>query len=380
VSRGALQGLVRVLAWAAGSSLAGAAIGLTVGFLHAGAVEAPTIVISVLFGNVVGFTAMISSTLLFSRLEGLAPAARALLLGLALISGAAAGSVAVLFAYPLFVVRDPRQAAAIVAINGVLALIVGTIVYGYERMRLRLQQSLREVEEVRLVEARLREEAARAELAALQARINPHFFFNTLNTISSLVAEDPDAAEEVIETLAELFRYTFRVAGAGPVPLRDEIEFTRNYLTVEKARFRERLAVEWRLDHGVLDAPVPGLILQPLVENAVAHGIARRAAGGTVTIVAARIDGRLHVDVLDDGPGLDGSPLTLIRDGHGLGNVEGRLQTFYRGEARLELMRNPAGRGTLARLSLPQAPAQAAPPDRDPLTALAAEPAGGETR
>ena len=357
--------ITRFLVWATGSSLAGAVIGVTVGFMSAGAIEEPTIIISVLFGNVVGFTAMISSTLMFSRLEGLVPPLRALLLGLALISGAIAGSIAVLFAYPLFVFRDPKQAAAIVAINGILALIVGSIVYGYERMRLRLQDSLRTVEEVRLVESRLREEAARAELAALQARINPHFFFNTLNTISSLLAEDPEEAEEVIETLADLFRYTFRAANAGPVPLRDEIAFTRNYLTVEKARFHERLKVEWNVDDATLDDQVPGLILQPLVENAVGHGIAKRATGGTVVIAARRNRGpegrkQLQLDVSDDGVGLDGSPRSLVQDGHGLGNVHGRLRAFYRNDdARLELMRNPAGVGALVRLTMPATPNEA---------------------
>jgi len=353
LSSRATSAVLRIAAWAAGSSLAGAVVGLTVGFFTKGGVETPTIVISVLFGNVVGFTAMISSTLLFPRLHGLAPPVRGLLLGLALTTGSVAGTGAVLFVYPLFVFRDPAQALAIVAINGVLALIVGSVVYGYERMRLRLQASLREVREVRLVEARLREEAARAELSALQARINPHFFFNTLNTISSLLAKDPDEAEDVVQTLADLFRYTFKAAGKGPVALDEEIEFTRGYLTIEQARFEERLRVEWDLDPDALALRIPGLIVQPLVENAVRHGISPRAGGGSIRISARLTEGRVRVEVTDDGAGLDGSPRELIRDGHGLGNVQARLIAYYRGAAALELHRNPEGRGAQAVLTLP---------------------------
>lgn len=347
--------LLQILLWAAGSSLAGAVIGLAVAFFQGGAIETSTIAISVLFGNVVGFTAMICAVALFPRLAGLVAPLRALLLGLALLSGSIAGSIAVLNFYPLFVFSDPRQAVAIVAINAVLALIVGFVVVIYEGMRLRLQESLREIEEVRLVEARLREEAARAELAALQARINPHFFFNTLNTISALVGQDPDRAEVIVQTLADLFRYTFKAAGAGRVPLDEEIAFTRDYLTVERERFEERLRVTWDIDPESVEFPVPGLVLQPLVENAVAHGIAPRAGGGRVRIASRLVNGLLHLDVADDGNGLPRDRATLIRDGHGLGNVQKRLDTFYEGRASLSLLDNPDGRGTLARLLLPRA-------------------------
>ena len=347
---------LRILLWATGNSLAGAVIGLAVAFFQDGGVEAPTIVISVLFGNVVGFTAMVSSIWLFPSLRGLAPPLRWLLFGLALLTGSVAGSVAVLQAYPLFVFSDPLQALAIVLINGVLALTVGSVVYGYEGMRLRLQDSLREVEEVRLVEARLREEAARAELAALQARINPHFFFNTLNTISSLLDEDPGQAEEVLQTLSDMFRYTFVAADCGPVRLDAELEFTRSYLTIERARFGERLRVVWEIEPAAAETRVPGLIVQPLVENAVGHGIAPKARGGTV-LVAARVEERLlRIEIKDDGVGLQDSARSLIRSGHGLHNVRTRIETHYPGRGSLELTPNPDGRGTLASICIPTRP------------------------
>jgi sensor histidine kinase YesM len=347
---------LQVPLWITGSSLAGLVIGLAVGFFKQGGIETPIVVISVLFGNVVGLTALICAVVLSPRLRGLVPALRVVLLGLALLSGSVAGSFAVLTFYPLFVLREPRQAVAVVTINAILALIVGGIAYAYEGMRLRLQDSLREVEEVRLVEARLREEAARAQLAALQARINPHFFFNTLNTITSLLEEDPERAQQVVQTLADLFRYTFKVADAGPVSLAEELAFTRGYLEIEQARFGERLRVDWDIEDGASPFPVPGLILQPLVENAVAHGIAPLARGGRLTVSGRIDDGRLRLEVADDGPGLDASAGSVIRDGHGLGNVRQRLETYYRGRASLELARNPVGRGMIARIVLPPEP------------------------
>ncbi len=353
---------LQVLLWAAGNSAAGAMIGLAVGsFLEEG-IESPVILISVLFGNVVGFTVLVASLVVFPRIRGLGPVSGGALLVLALASGSVAGTVSVLFLFPLFVLRDVRLALAVIDINVVLALIVGGVVYAYEGLRLKLGESLREVEEVRLVEARLREEAAVAKLQALQARINPHFFFNTLNTISSLLDEDPEHAEEVVQTLADLFRYTFRAA-ERPVPLGEELDFVRDYLKIEQARFGERLRVRWSVDPAARAAEVPGLLLQPLVENAVAHGIAPRKDGGALEIAASLADGRLVIEVADDGVGLPpGGPAAVIREGHGLSNVQRRLEAFYAGGAVLELRAGERG-GTVARLVVPaQTPAPAPVP------------------
>jgi two-component system LytT family sensor kinase len=291
--------------------------------------------------------------MLFNRTHAMPPALRVLGLALALLSGSVVGTLAVLYVYPLFVFRDPRQAAAIVVINGVLALIVGNVVYTYERMRGRLQDSLREVELVRLAEAQLREQAARAELAALQARIHPHFFFNTLNTISFLLDEDAEAAEEVVQRLADLFRYTLKVSDTEAVPLAEELEFVRGYLTIEQARFEERLRVEWDIDPGTLSVRVPGLIVQPLVENAVGHGISPRASGGTVRVRAVRDGSRLVLEVQDNGVGVSRAAGNVFRDGHGLHNTRQRLATRFRGQASLEVGPGPDGQGTVARILLP---------------------------
>lgn len=344
---------LQVLLWAAGNTLAGSATGLAVAVFRGEAYRGTTLLVSVLFGNVVGFTVFVASVALYPRVRELRPLTRAAMLAVALVSGSAGGTALVLYLFPLFVLRDPAQAIAVFAINAVLALIIGSVVNAYEGMRWRLAAMLREVEEVRLVEAQLQEQAARAELAALQARIHPHFLFNTLNTIASLIAHDPIEAESVVEKLAGLFRYTFRAAGTPAVRLEEELEFVEGYLEVERARFGARLRADWDVDAEARLALVPGLILQPLVENAVGHGIAPVPGGGTIRI-AARVDGdRLRIEVVDDGAGLRGAPDTLIRDGHALANVRSRLRTLDPERGAIELARNPAGRGAVARLDIP---------------------------
>jgi two-component sensor histidine kinase len=337
----------QVLTWAAGSTLAGAATGLAVGVFREGGFDSRVLAVSVVFANVVGFSVFLSAVVLYPRLRRLPPAARFALLEVALLSGSFAGTFLAITLFPLFALADPTRVLALASVNSVLALVVGNVAWSYEGMRWRLAESLREVEEVRLVEARLQEQAARAELSALQARINPHFFFNTLNTISSLVGADPEKAEEVVLTAAD----------ATAVTLAEELEFVERYLSIERARFGERLRVAWTIDPPARAALVPGLILQPLVENAVGHGIAPVAGGGTVRIAASVADGRLRVEVADDGAGLRADPATLVSHDHALGNVRRRLETRYGGQARFDLVAGPGGKGACARVEFPFAAA-----------------------
>ena len=345
-----------VLLWMVGSCSAGVAIGLAVSVFTDEGLQAPTLAISILLGNVVGLSALVCSVFLFPQLQEVPSWLRPGLLGLALMSASVVGTIGVIQLYPLFVLRGPRQTIAIVVLDATLALIVGAIAYGYEVMRHRLQASMREIEQVRLVEARLREDAAKAELAALQAQINPHFFFNTLNTIAALLDDDPDAAEEVVETLAELFRYTFKASATEAVRFEEELAFIRNYLTIERARFGERLRIEWEIAPDTRRVRIPGLVLQPLVENAVGHGISPSNRGGTVRIVARRESARLLVEVHDDGAGLDQQARPWIREGHGLDNIRRRLQTLYTRRSVLELKPGPGGVGATSRLELPARP------------------------
>jgi signal transduction histidine kinase len=195
--------------------------------------------------------------------------------------------------------------------------------------------------------ARAREEATEAQLAALQAQMNPHFLFNALNTVADLVRTNPRTAEKTVEHLSDVLRRTLARSSRTTGTVAEEIEYLKAYLAVEQQRFGERLAVEWQVDPGALRHPLPPLVLQPLVENALRHGLGARLEGGHLRIEAGRHNGNLEFTVTDDGAGLP----ARMHEGTGIGNLRRRLQTLYGDEARLSL--EPAHPGTRVRLRLP---------------------------
>ena len=204
--------------------------------------------------------------------------------------------------------------------------------------------------ERRLREERLQSQLTSARLEVLKMQLQPHFLFNTLNAISELVHEDSDAADRMITRLGDLLRLSLDNAGAQEVPLKQELEFLRAYVEIEKTRFQDRLSIHLDIEPDTLDARVPNLVLQPLVENAIRHGIARSAGPGCVTISARRRDGRLELEVRDSGSGLrrDRPP----REGVGLRNTRVRLEQLYGAEHRFELAGGDAG-GVVVNLWIP---------------------------
>jgi len=202
-----------------------------------------------------------------------------------------------------------------------------------------------------------RAELAQAELRALRAQIHPHFLFNALNSIAALITVNPRAAEETTTQLADVFRYTLGASGKEMVPLSEELEFLRTVLAIEHTRFGERLRVVEDIEPGLDSVPVPSLLLQPLVENAVRHGLAPRAEGGTVRLAARREGDRLIFTVEDDGVGMrpDAAPRGT---GFGLHSVRERLRVAGPPH-RLDIDTAP-GRGTRIEVTLPIPPS--APP------------------
>jgi signal transduction histidine kinase len=201
----------------------------------------------------------------------------------------------------------------------------------------------------RAVEA-VRAELAQAELRALRAQIHPHFLFNTLNSIASLIPADPVAAEDMTTRLAEIFRYTLRASDHESTALADELRFLSDYLAIERARLGDRLIVEFEVEAEVTDARVPSLLLQPIVENAVKYGVAGRPGPGRIVIAARRTDTGLLVEVRDDGPGFD-REAAPSGTGFGLHSVQERLRAGGHPDA-LTIETEP-GRGTCVRLTLP---------------------------
>ena len=193
-----------------------------------------------------------------------------------------------------------------------------------------------------------------ARLDALQRQINPHFLFNTLNSIASLVRNQPELAREMIVKLANILRALLKDHYAY-VPLREELKFTDDYLDIEVVRFgADKLRVEKEIDPRTLEVLVPSILLQPLIENSIKHGLEPRIRGGTVT-VRSRLEGdRITIEVADDGVGISNGTSTLRSSGAGIGmkNVQERLEVLYGNQARFNVASNP-GRGTLVSIEIP---------------------------
>ncbi|NUQ12873.1 MAG: histidine kinase, partial [Gemmatimonadaceae bacterium] len=196
-----------------------------------------------------------------------------------------------------------------------------------ERLSRRFADAARESEQL---QARLDQ----ARLQALRLQLQPHFLFNTLNTITALVHRDPPGAERMVTGLSELLRASLGTAGEQEVRLDRELEILRHYLDIQLVRFPDRLSVRFEIDPAANEALVPSLLLQPLAENAIKHGITPRAAAGHLSIGAWRRDGTLVLEVSDDGVGVaPGEPLT---EGVGLGNARARLASLYGAGHRFE--------------------------------------------
>lgn len=200
--------------------------------------------------------------------------------------------------------------------------------------------------------SRLEARLANAQLQALRMQLHPHFLFNTLHSVSMLNLTDVDAANRVLVKLSELLRMTLETSDEQEVPLEDELVFLDRYLEIESIRFADRLEVTWDVEEGAGDALVPNLVLQPLVENAIRHGIAPSSMSGRLAIRARVEDDDLILEVEDDGegppPGWD--PATDV--GVGIANVRDRLERLYGARGRFEFERPETG-GLIARIVLP---------------------------
>jgi hypothetical protein len=243
--------------------------------------------------------------------------------------------------------------------NGLLAcsclystiLMVGYLLESRERLALQEAEA-----------ARLNEQLVKAHLSALRRQIEPHFLFNTLNSIAALVREERnDAAVTMIVELSDFMRRVLEDSNRQQVPLEEELEFTRKYLDIQKVRFVERLQCSVNVPSELLHAQVPTLILQPIVENAIKHGIAKRAQGGTVHILASRSNGMLTLSVYNDGPSLPASG-EMIPSGIGISNMRTRLQSLYGDNFKLDMQnQGPAGVEVSVSVPFKDAPFKDAP-------------------
>jgi two-component system LytT family sensor kinase len=178
--------------------------------------------------------------------------------------------------------------------------------------------------------SRLETRLVEAQLQSLQRQLHPHFLFNTLNTISGLIHSDVDAADVMIDRLGDLLRMTLHKSGIQEVTLKEELEVLQKYVEIEQTRFGSRLQVSMQIEPQTFDAYVPNLLLQPLVENAIRHGIAPNARPGWIAVHALRDGDRLVVEIRDSGDGLPPERLMALNRGVGLDNTRARLEHLYR--------------------------------------------------
>jgi len=343
-----------VLLWLLGNSVVGAAVGVIIALFsdEPGAFER-FVPAGMLFANAIGFASGFSARFVLPRYSALPAFLRLPLAVLTLLAGGAFGTALVVFWNPIAALYQGRLLLLLIVISSLIAVIVGLIVYNFERLRDQIETSYAALARNRVREERLRELAARSELKALKAQINPHFLFNALNSISALISSDPDAAQETLERLAGIFRGTLLASEKGSVPFRKEMELVNAYLDIERARFGKRLKVEEAIADDASDVSVPPLILQPVVENAVRHGISPTVEGGTLRIEARLAGGALRITVTDDGTGTGLIDLEeMLANGYGLRNVRDRLATRF-GEGEWFRFESSKGAGTRVELTLP---------------------------
>src|SRR5580658_7987000 len=217
-----------------------------------------------------------------------------------------------------------------------ISILAGISVGIYETFQSRLEESALQLRTKEMEQERALKLAAAAQLASLESRIHPHFLFNTLNSISSLIPEDPQRAERLVEQMAALLRFSLDANQAGLVPLAAEMKVVADYLEIERARFGDRLRYQIDMTADLDAARVPALAVQTLVENSVKYAIAPNRAGGEIRIAGSRENGCLRMAVTDQGPGftLESAPA-----GHGLDNLKERLASLFGDSAALTLDR-----------------------------------------
>jgi hypothetical protein len=253
----------------------------------------------------------------------------------ALAVGGCLLSVAVLALVGVF----PWEAYWRIFLGDVRLSLAITVAFGagtflYESLRFKLHRALLEEE--------------RARFASLESRIHPHFLFNTLNSISALIREDPRKAERTVEQLSALLRYSLDINASRLTPLSHEMRIVTDYLDIEKTRFGDRLRYAIDVPVELEDLEVPPMAVQTLVENSIKHAISRSRGGGEVRIAARIVGDRFEVQVSDDGPGFDESD---VKEGHGLHSLRARLASVFAEDAALRLS-SEAGRTTVT-ISLP---------------------------
>jgi len=262
--------------------------------------------------------------------------------------GTAAGATLMWFTGILRGNTIGSEFASAYPISLVVTLLIGLSITSFETLRHKLQSATLELRTRQMEHERANKLLVEARLSSLESRIHPHFLFNTLNSISALIPSDPKRAEDTVGKLASLLRFSLNANHGSLVPLAQELKIVHDYLEIESTRFGARLRYRIDVPDPLGNCKVPPLALQTLVENAVKHVVAQNPAGAEVQITGAVEDGRVSLEVIDDGPGFS---LSDVAPEHGLGNLSARLDLLFGERGQLDVTRR--GAQTVVRIAFP---------------------------
>ena len=294
--------------------------------------------VSLIYANTIGTLLALTMPLVAERCWGNRPRVRWAILISAMVVVTVAGTfLANVFLYGLGYIPRGRFAAWMsgsISSALVISLVIGIAVTAYETMRGQLEETTVALRTKERDEADARRLAAEAQLASIESRVQPHFLFNTLNSIAALVHDDPQGAERMTGQLAALLRSALDSTAMPLVPLEDELRVVRAYLDIERVRVGDRLRYAVELGDGTAPALVPRMALQTLVENSVKYAVSPRRGGASIVVRSARLDGRVRLTVEDDGPGFDPADRPV---GHGLHLLTSRLAMLFGDRASLRV-------------------------------------------
>ena len=299
------------------------------------------------FVQIIGFT--IFTVLGVSRVDTIKNTGIKTVLSLAIFIGS--GWLGIIFCFGIFrfFIQFPfiEQMKINMIPSTIFLVFLGVLITNYETLRTKLTETAAKLTEKELSEQNILRLKTKAELEALRAKVNPHFLFNTLNSIASLIPRDPQKAEEMVLKLSGLFRYTLDVSMHDLIKLSEEIHIIREYLEIEKVRLGDRLRYSIHMDIHLTEMMIPGLLLQPLVENSVKHGISVKQGGGEISIRCFRKDENCRIEITDTCGEFDTS---FSEDGFGLYGVRERLDLLYGDKHTLEIS---SDRGVKITIDLP---------------------------
>lgn len=307
---------------------------------------------ALIYSALIGLPSMVLLSWIAHRFSGAYPRLVVVLEALALLCTATVGSLAAGVVYQICGML-PRsefwpEFRASYPFAIVISLAVGLTLASLETMRHKLQSATLELRTRQMEQERANKLLVEARLSSLESRIHPHFLFNTLNSIASLIPSDPVRAEATVGKLASLLRFSLNANQTSLVPLEQELKVVQDYLEIESTRFGARLRYQIDVSETLSRVKVPPLALQSLVENSVKHVATQHSQGATIWIAAREESGRVLLDVIDDGPGFS---LAAISPEHGLGNLAARLRLLFNEAGQLDVTRCDGK--TVARISLP---------------------------